>query len=260
MNLQGEALSGGRAGGPVATAALPAVRAYRCDGLSIHCVESHPLHGAALSVIAERCRSQVKREGAGVLGGRIGVSTLEVDDLGMIVIKPYRRGGLFGLCNKEWYLRTGGPTRAAEEFRLLSEVRALGVNAPEPLGWVSQGGVVYRAWLMMRELQGTRTIAEISRSDEERLADLIPSVVDQIARLIEHRVFHIDLHPGNAVVDQAGVVHLIDFDKAVRFRGSAEELRDRYLTRWRRAVIKHQLPEVLCELMAVGLRLSTGIR
>jgi hypothetical protein len=49
-------------------------------------------------------------------------------------------------------------------------------------------------------------------------------------------------------------VHVVDFDNARPFDGSERDLRDQYLRRWRRAVIKHNLPETLSELMAMELR------
>ena len=56
------------------------------------------------------------------------------------------------------------------------------------------------------------------------------------------------------LVDHEDQVYLVDFDKAKRFSGPLNELRDHYLCRWRRAVIKHELPETLSEMMSADLR------
>ena len=56
------------------------------------------------------------------------------------------------------------------------------------------------------------------------------------------------------MLDDEGKVYVLDFDKAVRFSGNKNALRDKYVCRWRRAVIKHKLPETLSELMCIGLR------
>jgi 3-deoxy-D-manno-octulosonic acid kinase len=82
-------------------------------------------------------------------------------------------------------------------------------------------------------------------------------VVRSVRRLIEARICHVDLHPGNVLVDGDGRIYLIDFDKAFRFTGSDRELRDWYISRWRRAITKHGLPEVLGDALSTGLR--TGV-
>lgn len=57
---------------------------------------------------------------------------------------------------------------------------------------------------------------------------------------------------GNVLVYPEQSVYLIDFDKARHFKGSASDLRKAYICRWRRAVIKHGLPEVLSEYVSAG--------
>jgi aminoglycoside phosphotransferase (APT) family kinase protein len=105
--------------------------------------------------------------------------------------------------------------------------------------------------------------------------------------LILNGIKHVDLHPGNVLVDGTGQVFLLDFDKAFfilndensPFLLSLKEqahapdsqnmlssreimrevlflrrLRDFYLRRWRRAVIKHGLPDYVSETMCLRLR------
>ena len=49
-------------------------------------------------------------------------------------------------------------------------------------------------------------------------------------------------------------VFLIDFDHAKVVNLTPSEIRDRYVRRWRRAVIKHSLPEELSELLCAGIK------
>ena len=81
----------------------------------------------------------------------------------------------------------------------------------------------------------------------------MPSVIEQISKLIEHRILHIDLHPGNVIVDDKGRALIIDFDKGRFFNGSRDKLRNLYLQRWQRAVSKHGLPAMLNEMIWDGL-------
>jgi predicted unusual protein kinase regulating ubiquinone biosynthesis (AarF/ABC1/UbiB family) len=78
-------------------------------------------------------------------------------------------------------------------------------------------------------------------------------LIDQVSTLIQNNIFHVDLHPGNVLVGRGGRVFLLDFDKARIARGNKNKLRDHYLSRWQRAVIKHGLPDMLSEMLAAGL-------
>ena len=110
----------------------------------------------------------------------------------------------------------------------------------------------------MEEITDSRNLAEVSRSDKAEDADILHEAMmklgEQVLSLIAHKIFHVDLHPGNVLVQKGGRVSIVDFDKAREFKGSAERLRELYLRRWRRAVIKHKLSPVLTEVMSLTLR------
>jgi 3-deoxy-D-manno-octulosonic acid kinase len=188
-----------------------------------------------------------------VLNGRGNVLHTEIAGVGKVVVKRYMRGGLLRYLIRKTYFRHG-MTRAEREFLLLEQVRGLGVNAPEPIAFAHRGILFYDAWLVTREIQSPRNLAELSLSDEDAIVKYVPEIIRQISILIRNGIFHVDLHPGNVVVDDSHRVHLLDFDKAHRFNGTPNALRDAYLVRWRRAVIKHHLPESLSERVCPGLR------
>jgi 3-deoxy-D-manno-octulosonic acid kinase len=194
-----------------------------------------------------------RRKGDGGLGGRRQIIPAQIDGIGRVIVKQYTRGGVFRHFVAERYLRWG-PTRPEAEFAILDEVRAFGGMAPEPLASIDRGGPFYRAWLVTREIEQHATLAELSRHDDDRVRLLLDEVVRQISILIEQRILHVDLHPGNVVIDAFNKVYLLDFDRAYRYQGGGNRLRDRYLHRWRRAVIKHGLPDVLAEYVCMGLR------
>jgi RIO-like serine/threonine protein kinase len=130
----------------------------------------------------------------------------------------------------------------------------VGVRAPEPIAFASRGGLFYDSWLITREIPKKSSFAEIDPNDQERLKGLISDTVNQIGILIRNNIFHIDLHPGNVLIGKDDTVYLLDFDKAYIYQGKRNDLRDLYLLRWRRAVIKHRLPESFSELLCPGLR------
>jgi RIO-like serine/threonine protein kinase len=153
---------------------------------------------------------------------------------------------------RQRYLKIG-KTRAQREFELLDNVSTFGINVPEPIAYAHRGRLFYRAWLVTREIDRPRSLARLSLQDEKKTITAMKSVVEQISSLIQNDILHVDLHPGNVIVDAAGAVYLLDFDKGHIYRASRQKLKDRYLARWRRAVVKHRLPSLLAEMMKEGL-------
>jgi predicted Ser/Thr protein kinase len=55
----------------------------------------------------------------------------------------------------------------------------------------------------------------------------------------------VDLHPGNVLVTPENRLYLIDFDKARTTPVNRRRLREKYIRRWQRAVLKYRLPAFL---------------
>jgi 3-deoxy-D-manno-octulosonic acid kinase len=185
----------------------------------------------------------------GVLNGRTGKHRMTLPGVGPVVIKQFCRGGVLRHVNRRTFLGPG-KTRSQAEFELLLHARGIGVNAPVPVGFAVTGRLLYHAWLLTRELPEVEPLSNLSLSEPEAALSLVPLVAEQTLRLIRHRVLHVDLHPGNVLVDTRPVekenkIYLIDFDKARISRSSPRSLARRYCRRWQRAVQKHGLPEAL---------------
>lgn len=189
---------------------------------------------------------------ASIAGGRAAVTTTEIDGLGPVVIKPYMRGGIIRHIIKSHYLKFGKP-RSQVEFESISELRKLGISAPEPLAYAYRGFPLYRAWLITREIQNARTLAEVDCGDISRVAGIMKKVIDQIHKLAGCGFIHVDLHPGNVLVDGDDSIYIIDFDKGRRSMLKTEKLYGVYYRRWRRSIVKHQLPEILDDMLREGL-------
>lgn len=214
--------------------------------------------GSALELDEHQLRTlirffdQPRLENASVLGGRTALTLEQIDEFGPVAIKSYSRGGWMRYLIKQRYLKLG-KTRAQIEFELLQVVRNLGINAPEPVSYAHRGCIFYQAWLVSRAIKHPLSLALLSLKDEKKTRQAMESVIGQISLLIQNGILHVDLHPGNIVADGAGQIFIVDFDKGQIHHGSREKLRNRYLTRWQRAVTKHRLPELLTDMLQAGL-------
>ena len=187
-----------------------------------------------------------------VLGGRTSVVRYTLDEVGPVVIKHYRRGGFISCFIKKVYLRCG-KTRGQREYERLEQVRRLGVRAPRPVAFAHRGGLLYHCWLLTEEVEQPRTLADLSLTDLKQAVSLTGSVAAEIDRLVQHRLHHVDLHPGNVLIDHRQQVFLIDFDKTRDTRFGPAKLRHKYIKRWQRAVAKHRLPNGLSEALKTAL-------
>ena len=188
-----------------------------------------------------------------VLGGRTSVAIAQLEDVGSVVVKYYIRGGLLRHLVQRRYLKLG-KTRCQIEYEVFHKVRSLGVGAPEPIAYASKGSVFYRGWLVTRLIKRHQTLAELSCTDQDRTRIAMDELIHHLSILIDNHILHIDLHPGNVLVDANNHTFLVDFDKACLCPGDKNRLRHQYLTRWRRSVTKHGLPKVLCDTMSAALQ------
>jgi 3-deoxy-D-manno-octulosonic acid kinase len=185
------------------------------------------------------------------LGGRRLMPAIMLAPFGAVVVKCYRRGGLMARFNRRHYL-TGGTTRSEREFQWLKRVRTIGIKAPEPVVAVRRGRLAYRCWLVTRKVNDATSLAQLSFERPNEVKRALAECARQIDILVENRILHPDLHPGNVLVDTDGRPWLIDFDKTAYYRGRRQRLAARYRQRWQRAVRKHRLPAGLDALMALG--------
>jgi len=103
------------------------------------------------------------------------------------------------------------------------------------------------------EIHQPVSLARLSLQDEKKTSAAMVSVIEQILVLIQNDILHVDMHPGNVLVDVREQVYLLDFDKGRVYHGNRQKLKNRYLNRWQRAVSKHGLPEMLTEMLQAGL-------
>ncbi len=186
-----------------------------------------------------------------ILGGRSRPVCVDLSGYGPVTIKKYFRGGLIRYINRQTHVRRG-PTRPQAEFDLLNRVREIGVNAPEPVAYVTEGERLYHGWLVTRKIVNSRSLAELCGLDPLKAKAATRALVHQVLVLMDNHILHTDLHPGNVLVDQNETAYILDFDKTRTDIHDREKLRYRYKERWHRAIMKYRLPEWLDTLMADG--------
>jgi 3-deoxy-D-manno-octulosonic acid kinase len=180
------------------------------------------------------------------LAGRSAVLKKEIKGIGPVVIKQYVRGGMMQWLLKDRYFKTGH-NRALAEFEILLKAAEYGINVPEPVLCFQKGHRIYKCWLVTKEIPSEGSIAQISLTNPESLRALMAGVTLQVQKMITKGIYHVDFHPGNVLAGRNGKIYLLDFDKAGITKMEKTTLAQKYINRWNRAVLKHNLPGILLE-------------
>lgn len=133
--------------------------------------------------------------------------------IGPVVLRRFLRGGWVARFVSDRYLFLGQQrSRAFREFDLLQKLFERGLPVPEPLAALcDQSGLSYRSALIMSEITGGQTLAELA-------GQLSPGQWAELRAML--RAFfavglrHPDLNARNILRDQEGRWYLIDFDRA----------------------------------------------
>ncbi len=148
------------------------------------------------------------------------------------VLRGYRRGGLAARVSRDAYVWQGEErTRSFREYRVLAALRAQALPVPAPLAagyW--RRGPFYRAAILVERIPEVRPLAQALDAD--------PAVVAAaLVRMHRAGVWHADLNAYNILLDAAGRVWLIDFDRATS-GGVGAAGREANLARLRRSLRK----------------------
>jgi tRNA A-37 threonylcarbamoyl transferase component Bud32 len=154
-----------------------------------------------------------------------------------LVLRHYRRGGLFGKLIKDSYLGWQPAwSRAMREFSLLHRMHHDGLPVPMPVAAHRAGRAFgYGADILIERIPNARSLMDLI------LASSLPdthwrAIGTTIRRFHDAGIDHTDLNIHNILLDNSGKVWLIDFDKcAVRGDG---EWKQSNLARLRRSLKK----------------------
>ena len=155
------------------------------------------------------------KQNGGLHGGAPGRGTTVLVGDGRIelALRHYRRGGLIGKLVSDCYLWAGlERSRPWREFRLLAVLFEQGLPVPRPVAArCVRVGLCYRADLITERLPGCPLAEHLSNGPLS--ATTWRAVGACIARFHRAGVYHADLNARNILLDEAGLVSLLDFDQ-----------------------------------------------
>tara|TARA_R110002110_G_scaffold43803_2_gene135667 strand:- start:28237 stop:28980 length:744 start_codon:yes stop_codon:yes gene_type:complete len=171
-------------------------------------------------------------------GGRGGAWYISAS-AGEFVLRQYLRGGLVARLSRASYVFTGfDNTRSLREFRLLQQLRALGLPVPEPVAALARrrGLLLWQGAILVCRIPGARPLPESSALDED---DLWVRVGRLVRDFHDAGLDHADLNCDN-ILEAGGALWLIDFDRCRLHPGSAPVAgwKKSNLRRLRRSVAK----------------------
>lgn len=142
-----------------------------------------------------------------------------------------------GLLGDRYWRATLPESRAWREWHLLADLANQGLPVPVPVAArVVTSGPFYRADLITRQLQATRSLCEVLEAGPLPVEQW-QSIGRCIRRFHDAGVYHADLNAHNILLDADGGVWLIDFDKG-EIRTPANEWQQANLSRLRRSLDK----------------------
>jgi 3-deoxy-D-manno-octulosonic acid kinase len=130
------------------------------------------------------------------------------------VLRHSRRGGFIARLSQDGYFWTGeSAVRTFAEFRLLAELVSRDLPVPAPVAArYERRGLLYRCDLITERIAGARPLSAVlglAALDEPGWRD----VGATLARLHAAGADHADLNAHNILLDEAGTVSVIDFDR-----------------------------------------------
>ncbi|HEU0225454.1 MAG TPA: 3-deoxy-D-manno-octulosonic acid kinase [Steroidobacteraceae bacterium] len=137
-------------------------------------------------------------------------------------LRRYLRGGWAAHLARDRYLYLGEEcTRPFGEFRLLWKLRGMQLPVPVPVAaGYRRELLTYRAELITERIFDVRSLAERVRADDLRDADWM-AIGACLRRFHDACVHHADLNAHNVLLDAAGRVWVVDFDRGrIRERGA----------------------------------------
>lgn len=151
----------------------------------------------------------------GQASGRGTAYFLQADAHTQWVLRHSRRGGLVANISDDHYLWLGlARCRVFQEWRLLASLREQGLPVPAPIAArVVRHGLCYSGDLITRCVPAAQPLSDWLAA-QPLSATAWRAIGTTVARFHDAGVYHHDLNARNILLDAAGTITLIDFDKS----------------------------------------------
>ena len=230
---------------------LAHIRRDYVDSLSIEL-----LHEYFRSVL-----EQISRGADAKKPGRGSVKEVRLDSGAHLVFRLTKRGGFVRHFVTASFLRLPGlawsESRPLSELSILSYLYERQFPVPAPVAAAVlpfAAGLAYHGVLVTELIPRcenflaslwrrsfTAQTAYPSIAEREALLSVCSMTGNLARQMLEQGVFHTDLHLGNILVTDKGLVYVIDFDKAHRIdpQGGLHFYARKLASRWKRSVTRH---------------------
>lgn len=183
-------------------------------------------------------RDSIERsEGVTSRGGR-GQTLLFKKDGRDLVLRHYKRGGLFGkLVSDCFFFFEPHSHRAYDEFTLLNRMLELNLPVPKPvIAREIKSGIGIVQDIVIERLNGYTDLSYVIAQRHLSSQEFI-SIGQTIRRFFDNNILHTDLNIRNILLGQNGGVCVIDFDKCFLVQlttSDKEEMINRLLRSFRK--------------------------
>jgi 3-deoxy-D-manno-octulosonic acid kinase len=193
-------------------------------------------------------RLTVERSGAGEesrFHGRGRLRVLKLGDGTSALVRAYRHGGVLRALTGDLFFTW--PPRPLRELSVTEAARKRGVPTVEILaaGVERVCGLLYRGWLVTREIQGARDVWAVVEGDDfagGSKNQLLEAVARAVRSMHRSGVYHRDLNLKNILLRRESErleSYIIDLDKARLFPGDVPQaMAEKNLARLGRSIRK----------------------
>lgn len=147
------------------------------------------------------------------------------------VLRHYYRGGLIGKIANDGYFYCGlKRSRVYREFALLEQMRQLNLPVPTPVAArLTRRAHLYSADIIMHKITDATDVFHLLKKASLNQSTW-QNIGKTIAKFHQAGVFHADLNIHNIMLDTAGKVWIIDFDRGA-FKNPAKSWQQNNLNR-----------------------------
>lgn len=131
------------------------------------------------------------------------------------VLRHYMRGGFIANFSKDSFFYKGKKSaRSLQEFMMLDNLHNLGMNVPIPIAArTHRVGLWAKYDILVSYIENSTNLAQLLRV-RTLTTDETAQIAKIIVQLAQNNVYHSDLNIRNLLLDDQGVMWIIDFDKS----------------------------------------------